>query len=356
MSMLRVFGRSVLTEVITSACRRAPDLRPRQHLAAASPPAYTLRRWHSQRPARSALSRLALITGPRLDHRRQPRRAAAAAPDACRRLPAVAGPAPRHRCCCREGGAARCWPTCATTARSPSCSSEPSSNRTLQLKGSDATVAPCGPDDAALAERYLQGFIEEIGQLGLSAEVAHTILGHDGALVAVHFTHRRRPSSRHRARRPASRWQRRPAERMIGARTSTRSGLPGRRHPGRDGHLRRRRHAQRHLHLAGRVRRRQHLALSFQFFNKTRRNVLANPVVELLVIHPAHGAMYRIARALPAHRDRRRAVRAHEGQAGRHRLAHRHERGVQAARRRPLRGRPGRPGRRAAPRGPCAAA
>jgi hypothetical protein len=39
----------------------------------------------------------------------------------------------------------------------------------------------------------------------------------------------------------------------------------------------------------------RHLALSFQFFNKTRRNVLANPVVELLVIHPAHGAMYRIA-------------------------------------------------------------
>ena len=38
-----------------------------------------------------------------------------------------------------------------------------------------------------------------------------------------------------------------------------------------------------------------HLALSFQFFNKTRRNVLANPWVELLVVHPAHGAMYRIA-------------------------------------------------------------
>ncbi len=38
----------------------------------------------------------------------------------------------------------------------------------------------------------------------------------------------------------------------------------------------------------------QHLALSFQFFNKTRANVLANPQVELLVIHPRHGAMYRI--------------------------------------------------------------
>lgn len=38
----------------------------------------------------------------------------------------------------------------------------------------------------------------------------------------------------------------------------------------------------------------QHLALSFQFLNKTRHNVLANPLVELLVIHPAHGAMCRI--------------------------------------------------------------
>lgn len=38
----------------------------------------------------------------------------------------------------------------------------------------------------------------------------------------------------------------------------------------------------------------RHLALSFQFFNKTRRNVLSNPAVELLVVHPQHGAMYRI--------------------------------------------------------------
>lgn len=38
----------------------------------------------------------------------------------------------------------------------------------------------------------------------------------------------------------------------------------------------------------------RHLALSFQFFNKTRQNVLDNPEVELLVIHPITGAMLRI--------------------------------------------------------------
>ncbi len=37
-----------------------------------------------------------------------------------------------------------------------------------------------------------------------------------------------------------------------------------------------------------------HLALSFQFFNKTRQNVLDNPQVELLVIHPLNGSMFRI--------------------------------------------------------------
>ena len=36
------------------------------------------------------------------------------------------------------------------------------------------------------------------------------------------------------------------------------------------------------------------LALSFQFFNQTRRNVLANPVAHLIVTHPRTGARYRL--------------------------------------------------------------
>jgi adenylate cyclase len=39
----------------------------------------------------------------------------------------------------------------------------------------------------------------------------------------------------------------------------------------------------------------QQLALSFQFFNKTRENVLANPHASLLLMHPQTAAMYRLS-------------------------------------------------------------
>lgn len=66
--------------------------------------------------------------------------------------------------------------------------SEPSSHRTVQLKGIDAQVTACGPDDAALADRTLHHFVDEIAQLGFPADVAHTMLSHDDELMAVHFT------------------------------------------------------------------------------------------------------------------------------------------------------------------------
>jgi hypothetical protein len=67
--------------------------------------------------------------------------------------------------------------------------SEPTTHQTLQLKGRDAVVGSCStPQDEALAARYLEGFIDEIGRLGFTAEVAHTILRHDGELLPVQFT------------------------------------------------------------------------------------------------------------------------------------------------------------------------
>ena len=67
--------------------------------------------------------------------------------------------------------------------------SEPSSNRTVQFKGSDAVVAPIEAGDALVVDRYLRGFIEEIAQLGFPENIAHTILGHGpDDLIAVHFT------------------------------------------------------------------------------------------------------------------------------------------------------------------------
>ena len=38
----------------------------------------------------------------------------------------------------------------------------------------------------------------------------------------------------------------------------------------------------------------EHVALSFQFFSKTRENVLANPRASVLAIHPETAAIYRL--------------------------------------------------------------
>lgn len=66
--------------------------------------------------------------------------------------------------------------------------SEPTTNRSLQLKGVEAQVLSATADDAALAAEHLERFIAEIGELGFPAGVAQTILCADGGIAAVSFT------------------------------------------------------------------------------------------------------------------------------------------------------------------------
>jgi hypothetical protein len=67
--------------------------------------------------------------------------------------------------------------------------SEPSSNRTLQFKGRDATIVPVEPGDETLVQTYVERFAEEIGGLGFPGKVARTMFDHRAEdLVAVRFT------------------------------------------------------------------------------------------------------------------------------------------------------------------------
>lgn len=67
--------------------------------------------------------------------------------------------------------------------------SEPATNRTVQLKGGDARVAPLQPQDLEHLRAYRDGFAEAIGALGFPRAVAQTVLGVPPEdIVAVHFT------------------------------------------------------------------------------------------------------------------------------------------------------------------------
>lgn len=67
--------------------------------------------------------------------------------------------------------------------------SEPPTHRTIQLKGTDATVVPATDEDRATAVRWVDGFAAVLAPLGYSEEVFRALLGTDPAdLVAVAFT------------------------------------------------------------------------------------------------------------------------------------------------------------------------
>jgi hypothetical protein len=67
--------------------------------------------------------------------------------------------------------------------------SRPSTHRTVQLKGDDASVAPAGSGDAACAPDYRRAFVEELQQLGWAPEFTEALLeGSAEELAAIAFT------------------------------------------------------------------------------------------------------------------------------------------------------------------------
>lgn len=67
--------------------------------------------------------------------------------------------------------------------------SEPTTHKTLQLKGSDARLVTPPADAAALAERHVGGFAGVVGGLGFRADLVRTVLaGEPAPLAAVEFS------------------------------------------------------------------------------------------------------------------------------------------------------------------------
>lgn len=67
--------------------------------------------------------------------------------------------------------------------------SQPSSHRTLQLKGRDALVEALVAGDRALIERYRQAFTAELGAIGFGPLFTHALIDSGGGeVVAIRFT------------------------------------------------------------------------------------------------------------------------------------------------------------------------
>jgi hypothetical protein len=67
--------------------------------------------------------------------------------------------------------------------------SQPSTHRTIQLKGRDAAIAPADADDAALAARWSAGFVAELSAYGYVPGLVSTFVWCDPAqLAAVTFS------------------------------------------------------------------------------------------------------------------------------------------------------------------------
>jgi len=66
--------------------------------------------------------------------------------------------------------------------------SQPSTHRTIQLKGSDARIVTVTPADRAVAARHLAAWIEELCSIGYAKEFAGALRGRAEHLAAIRFT------------------------------------------------------------------------------------------------------------------------------------------------------------------------
>ncbi len=67
--------------------------------------------------------------------------------------------------------------------------SQPSTHRTIQLKGVDAALEPVAPGDAALSAKWCDGFVAALAPYGIGEELVRAFLWSDpAALLAVSFT------------------------------------------------------------------------------------------------------------------------------------------------------------------------
>lgn len=194
--------------------------------------------------------------------------------------------------------------------------SQPSTHRTLQVKTSTTRIDAADAADHADANAYTERFCDELERLGFSRPFTRALLSHGGDLVAVRFgaeavfdqtpgPHAGAPlrgDGGHTALAQAASalpppWSA-PHAAAVAAPTGVslatiRRCLEGA-VPGvmatcaLDGTPNVAYLSQVEYVDAG------HVALSYQFFNKTRRNLLANPWCELLVADGVTAAMYRL--------------------------------------------------------------
>ena len=67
--------------------------------------------------------------------------------------------------------------------------SRPSTHHTIQLKGTDAVIAPIADSDRAAIAEYLESFVEDLVGIGYKKNFARIVLtGMDDEVVAVTFT------------------------------------------------------------------------------------------------------------------------------------------------------------------------